>query len=117
MTPLIIHQYTLSPPNIVQGENITLSVAVTLHETVSNGAVDVSIVLGKHIPIYQGKTSVCDENKRFGLQCPLQPNDYLIRYPVIIPPIVSQGLMLSSRLNVTDQDGHLLLCVDASLNA
>ena len=74
MTPLIIHQYILSPPNIVEGENVTLSVSATLQETVSNGTVDVSVVLGKHIPIYHGKTSVCDEIKRFGSQCPLQPN-------------------------------------------
>ena len=116
MTPLVIDQYTLSPSNIVEGENVTLSVSATSQETVSNGTVKVSIVLGKHIPIYHGKTSVCDEIKRFGLQCLLAPNDYFIKYPVTIPPIVSQGLMLSAKVNVTDQDGHFLLCVDASLN-
>ena len=99
----------------MEHEKVTLSIAATLETAVTGGQVNVSVTLGKYIPLYHNTTNLCDEIKILGLECPIKARDYTIEQTMVIPPIFSPDLILSASLNVTDQSGQLLLCLDASI--
>ena len=120
MTPLIIHKYSLSPPQSVLHETVTLSVSVTLKKTVTDGTVDVSHILGNHIVLHHNTTNLCDEINKFHVQCPVKPQHFQIEYTVTIPPIIypefiGTNVVSTARLIVNDQNDDILLCVDASI--
>jgi hypothetical protein len=113
VTPCIINSYSISPDNIQPNENITLTLQVTLTETVTSGTISVKVKVHK-FPVYSDTLDLCTEISQGGYTCPLQPQVLNIKQNIAIEKIPVSGLV-ELYTQVLDQDNKELLCMDVSV--
>ncbi|SCU80483.1 LADA_0B07734g1_1 [Lachancea dasiensis] len=97
-----------NPP--VRGENITISAAGFVKDTIEEGAyVDVEVRLG-YIKLLTQTYNLCEElenNDVGGLKCPIKAGDYIIEKTVEIPKEVPPGKYSVVARAYTDDDDEI----------
>jgi len=110
-TPLVIN--SLSIPNKIKPKStVTLKLDFTLEKEVSGGHIEVDAKFGL-IPLGTHDLDLCDTIQEVGLSCPLAPRSYNVEKKLALPAIPMGTL--TAGITATDQDGQLLLCMDATI--
>ncbi|CAR22154.1 Phosphatidylglycerol/phosphatidylinositol transfer protein [Lachancea thermotolerans] len=107
---LTIQLVNLLPNPPVRGENVTVSAAGHVKETIKEGAyVDVEVRLG-YIKLLTQTYDLCEElekNDVGGLKCPIAPGDYKIDKTVEIPQEVPPGKYTVLARAYTEDDDEI----------
>lgn len=112
--PVKINKVTITPDPPEKGKSLTVDANITLSEEVTKGDIKLTIKYGI-IPIISMDLQLCDEVKAIGLQCPLEPKTYDGKLSVDIPSAIPGG-HYSGNVEVTDQNGKELSCIDLDLH-
>ncbi|CEP61226.1 sterol transporter LALA0_S02e09582g [Lachancea lanzarotensis] len=107
---LDIKLVNLLPNPPVRGENVTVSAAGYVKETIEKGAyVDVEVRLG-YIKLLSQTYDLCEElenNDVGGLKCPIKAGDYMIEKSVEIPQEVPPGKYTVLARAYTEDDDEI----------
>mmetsp|Transcript_18525 Transcript_18525/g.29369 ORF Transcript_18525/g.29369 Transcript_18525/m.29369 type:complete len:148 (+) Transcript_18525:61-504(+) len=108
----VINSYSFQPPNVVTGENVTITLNGVLKVQVTSGDIYEKATYGP-TTIINKHYDLCTETAQAGLPCPIAAGAISLKQVVDIPS--GPGLKLVDLSNLTAQNNIFLACVQMTV--